>query len=913
MKRLFLLGMTLILSWVLAIGARAEVDCRGQIVDEQGEPLVGAMVVVSGTTIGTAADIDGNFRLKVPDTAKELKITYVGYTPVEVKVAPNIGTIVMKAESKLLQDVVVTQSRAKTRETPIAMSEITAAQIEAKLGNKEFPEILKNTPGVWATPDGGGYGDAKINMRGFKAPNVAVLVNGIPMNDMEWGGIYWSNFAGLGAVTTSLQTQRGLGAAIISSPSIGGTINITTRGLDAKRGGSLWYGMGNDGLNEIGVNISTGLMKNGWAISVLGSRRWAQGQGNIQGTQYEAWNYFVNISKKIGDNHQLSLTAFGAPQWHNQRNTVYGTLSVENWQTQAKQFMNGKVPYTYNPSYGFDNEGRQRTAYRNQYHKPIISLNHIWQIDYKSSLSSALYVSLSSGGGYSGQGRTSEWRNKWRGAYDGAITTDFRNPDGTFNYGGIQDVNAASTTGSMMVMSESINSHEWYGLVSTYKNEILPNKLTLTGGIDVRYYVGHHRNEIIDLYSGQYYMDDTDRAAVKPANNKAALDPNWKYEKLGVGDIVYRNYDGFTHQEGIYGQGEYKIADGQVTTFLAGSLNLTSYRKKDMFYYDAEHGTTPWKTFLGGTIKGGANWNIDRHNNLFVNGGYISKAPFFSYGVFLNAATSNAMNSKPVNEKIGSIEVGYGFHSPVFSMTFNGYFTKWMDRTDRDTQKSGYFSRGVNAGEYFSLSLENVCAQHLGLELDFAYNPFKWLEVQGMFSIGDWRWTNNPKGYFYNVQGQPLANIDEGTVASGIKAEDHAWAILNQKNHKVCGSAQTTGGLGVTFRPFKGFRIGAEWTFSARNYSDFYLTGSSFDVNKTVQLMDPWKIPFGNELDLSASYSFKIGGLNATIYGNVYNIANNFYVKDAQTPFDKDGTWQNATYAVYSFGRTFSLRLKINF
>ncbi|MDE6340217.1 MAG: TonB-dependent receptor, partial [Muribaculaceae bacterium] len=177
--------------------------------------------------------------------------------------------------------------------------------------------------------------------------------------------------------------------------------------------------------------------------------------------------------------------------------------------------------------------------------------------------------------------------------------------------------------------------HEWYGLVSTYKNEILPKRLTLTGGIDVRYYVGHHKNVLNDLYSGEYFIDDADRKSVRPENNYLAKDPNWQYQKLGIGDVVYRNYDGFTHQEGIYGQAEYKMLDGAITTFLAGSLNVTSYRKKDMFYYDEEHGTTPWQSFFGGTAKGGANWNIDHHNNIFVNGGYISKAPFLSRGVFL--------------------------------------------------------------------------------------------------------------------------------------------------------------------------------------------------------------------------------------------------------------------------------------
>ncbi|MDE6804069.1 MAG: TonB-dependent receptor plug domain-containing protein, partial [Muribaculaceae bacterium] len=389
---------------------------------------------------------------------------------------------------------------------------------------------------VWATPAGGGFGDAKINMRGFQAANVAVVVNGIPMNDMEWGGIYWSNFAGLSDVTSNMQTQRGLGASLLSAPSVGGTINITTHSLDAKKGGKMWYGIGNDGMNNVGFSLSTGLMENGWAITILGSRKW--GNGYVQGTEYEAWNYFANVSKKIGDSHQLSLTAFGAPQWHNQRNSANG-LTIDGWQ-EVKQYMNGESQYRYNPVYGFDNEGRQRTSNRNQYHKPIISLNHIWQINERSSLSTAAYVSLATGGGYSGQGRgtyngKSITYTSWYGANNGILETLFRRPDGTFDYGAIQDMNAASTTGSNMVMSESNNNHEWYGLVSTYKNEIIQNTLTLTGGIDFRYYVGHHNNKIIDLYGGEYYMDDADRKNVNAANNSAALNPDWVYEKLGVG------------------------------------------------------------------------------------------------------------------------------------------------------------------------------------------------------------------------------------------------------------------------------------------------------------------------------------------------------------------------------------------
>ena len=130
-------------------------------------------------------------------------------------------------------------------------------------------------------------------------------------------------------------------------------------------------------------------------------------------------------------------------------------------------------------------------------------------------------------------------------------------------------------------MSQSNNSHEWYGLVSTYKNELLPKKLTLTAGLDIRYYVGHHNNKIVDLYGGDYYMDDSSRKNVKAENNAAAADPNFMYEKLSVGDVVYRDYDGHTHQEGAYLQGEYTMLDGKFNFVLSGCLLYTSPSPRD--------------------------------------------------------------------------------------------------------------------------------------------------------------------------------------------------------------------------------------------------------------------------------------------------------------------------------------------
>ncbi len=904
MKRLILFATVGLTTSAVAL---ADVTCRGTVVDDQGEPLIGATVSVPGTKVATATDTDGNFTITVPDRASQISIDYIGYKAASVPVAKNVGTVALATESQLLKDVVVTQSIARTRQTPVAISQIDAATIEVKLGNQEFPEVLKTTPGVWATKDGGGYGDAKINMRGFKTENIAALINGIPVNDMEWGGLYWSNWAGLSDVTASMQTQRGLGAAIVSVPSVGGTINITTKTLDVKRGGNVFYGMGNDGLNQIGFSVSTGLMKNGWAITLLGSRKW--GDGYIQGTNFNAYTYFLNISKRINDHHQISLTAFGSPQTHYKRSSQDG-LSIEGWQG-VKNYMDGESMYKYNPTFGYGLDGQVRSSNKNVYHKPQISLNHIWQINHRSSLSSALYVSLASGYGSSGQGRgtyngQSLSNTSWYGATNGVLNTLFRRADGTFDYGAIQEMNMASVTGSNMVMSKSVNSHNWFGLVSTYKNELIENKLNLLAGIDMRYYIGYHKNEITDLYDGEYFMDDSSRKGVKPENNAAAADPNWKYQKLGVGDVVYRNFDGHTAQEGAYAQLEYSMFDKKMTAILAGSLSNTTYWRVDHFYYDKQHEKSKTVNFMAGTIKGGVNYNIDRHNNVYFNGGYITRAPFFSGGAFLQSATSNATNPNAVNEKVGSIELGYEYHSPKFTATLNAYYTKWMDKT---TTRSGE----MDNGDRYYFNMQGVDARHMGVEVNFVYKPFRWLDVNGMLSLGDWVWDSDATGYFYNSYGQPLANIRDGAVASGILAADHAKAILKQKDRKVGGSAQTTGYLGVNVRPLKGWRFGLDWTFNARNYSDFTISSSSYVPGAEINVKEPWEIPWGNQFDFSASYRFNIGGLDATIFGNVYNLFDYNYVVDAYTPSGDAGTWQNAFRVFYSFGRTYALRLKVAF
>ena len=904
MKRHLIHFLLLAVLSVFSAVAFAQTTVKGQLVDsETGEPLVGAAVMVEGTTQGTVTDIDGYFKQNVAQGGT-LLFKYVGFKDLKKKVTPkgnlvDLGVIRMEPDAVILKDVTITSSIAVARKTPVAVSTLEPAFIEEKLGTQEFPEILKSTPGVYATKDGGGYGDAKVNVRGFKSENVAMMVNGVPMNGMENQKVYWSNWSGMSDVTRSMQVQRGLGASKVASPSVGGSINVITKSTEAKRGGSVSYAMGNDGYNKMLFTVNSGLSKDGWAFTLLGAKTW--GDGYIQGTNFEGYTWFANIAKRINENHQLSLTAFGAPQWHNQRNYNNG-LSIKEWQ-RVQNYMGDDSPYKYNSTFGYRN-GQAFNSSRNVYHKPQISLNHLWQIDAKSSLSTAAYVSIGRGYGYSGTGDRSH-RSKWYGTNSsGLVNTEFRCPDGTFDYDAVESLNTQSTTGSKMIMAKSMNNHMWYGLLSTYTTKFGEN-FDFYGGIDFRYYKGLHQNVITDLFGGKYFVDADNRKNVRPENNPLGQRPEFVNQKLGVGDVIYRDYDGFVMYEGAFAQLEYNL--DKLSAFVSGGLSNTSYWRKDRLYYAGDKAKSSKEYYMGGNVKGGLNYNLNEKNNVFFNAGFISRAPMFD-NTFINSQTSHERNPDAKNEKVISFELGYGFRSRFFTANVNAYYTKWIDKSLYDG--GFYTNQETKTEERWTMNLLGANAKHMGVEVDFVAKPARWLDVTGMFSWGDWRWNGTASGYMFNAQGQIMANSGGTVVTDMTNVEQYKYNI-KMDNVSVGGSAQTTAALGINVRPMKGLRISADWNFFARNYADYDIAIGDATQDTPYVVSDPWQIPSYSTFDLSAGYTFDFGKVRATLSGNVNNLFNQEYIADARDGSTHD--WDSATRVLYGFGRTYSIRLKFNF
>lgn len=855
LKHFLLFAVLAICSIATAV---AQATLKGKIVDaDSNEPLIGATIAVKGASEGTVTDMDGNFALKVKNDKVTLVFSYVGYNELSQQVkasgkSVDLGVIAMTPDAIGLEEVSVIASIIKSdRQTPIPISNVKLAAIEEKVGNLEFPELLKSTPSIYVTRNSGGYGDSRINMRGFDSSNLGVLINGVPINGMEDGRVYWSNWSGLSDVSQFIQVQRGLGASALGLSSVGGTMNMVTKNTEAKKGGSAYIGVGNDGFRKYAVSVSTGLMDNGWSVTMMGALN--TGDGYVKGTNYEGWTYFGNISKVINAHHKLSLTAFGAPQWHNQRSTMH---TIEEYKNSPD---GGRLNY----SYGYMNGELTGGAYGyNFYHKPQVSLNHYWTIDEKSSLTTSLYASMATGGGRRVRGVKSNWLsidNKTGRPYEDTKLTD----GGLLDYDAVLAENAANPNGSQAIFTNAINDHDWYGLLSSYKNRLTEN-FTLTGGFDGRYYKGYHKEVIDDLLGGEYYMPGKDHLDFQSAD--ALLKEGDVVQYSSVGEIVWA---------GLFAQAEYNT--DKWSSFLSASVTNESYRYHDKGKYLKYGEKSSFYHFQPWSVKAGYNYKFNDNHNAFFNAGYFTRAPYFN-SVFPDHNV--IANQDAPYEKIMTFELGYGFSNEYLNVALNGYYTKWMDKSVRKRV-------GQN-----NANITGLDAVHMGVELEATYKPVNTFELKGMFSYGDWTWADDVHFALYDdATDKLIGNYD---------------AYL--KDVHVGNSAQMTAALSASWEVFKGLKLNADYNFAGKNYADF---DPSYRTNKSDAGVDSWKMPNFYTIDLGLSYRFDLcKGLKAVIYSNVYNLTNTCYVADA-----KDGTSHNWDTALvyYGFGRTWSTGFKVMF
>ena len=221
---------TLLLANVLLIcsAALAQVTITGTVVSaSDNEPIIGATVNVVGTQAGTATDIDGRFTLTVPSTNSQLKVSFIGMTPITVK-AENGMVIEMHSNTQDLDEVVVVAyGTAKKSALTGAVSQVTAQQIEARPVTSVTSALEGTTTGLVVNSTYGQPGsDASIRIRGFASINGSneplYVIDGVPFG----GNISDLNSADIESITV---LKDATSAALYGNRAGNGVILINTK------------------------------------------------------------------------------------------------------------------------------------------------------------------------------------------------------------------------------------------------------------------------------------------------------------------------------------------------------------------------------------------------------------------------------------------------------------------------------------------------------------------------------------------------------------------------------------------------------------------------------------------------------------------------------------------------------------
>lgn len=785
---------------------------------------------------------------------------------------------------------------AKDRKTPVAVSTIKEAQIIDKLGNQEFPEILNSTPSVYATKGGGGFGDSRINVRGFDQRNTAVMINGVPVNDMEGGSVYWSNWAGLSDVTSAMQVQRGLGSSKLAIASVGGTINILTRAADKKRQGNVTLGLGNDGYHKSLFSYNTGKSDNGWATSFLMSR--TAGSMYADGTEFEGYNYYLAVGYQPSAKHDLQFTITGAPQVHNQR-SFQSTISDHIKYGGTEENPNRK----YNQNWGYLN-GEEYSMTRNYYHKPVMSLNWDWKITDATTLNTVAYASFGRGGGTGDAGRINgNGYTRLPRTADGLVRYDdivSWNQGGVVaDFGAVNKTPGLSNSNNGIIRRSSINSHNWMGIITSLNHKINDN-FSATVGFDGRTYKGIHYRIATDFLGNNSYTD-TSNINNKPnvITNAFTTNPTWNPFGGKTNDIkdqlAYSN-DGLVNWLGGFGQIEY--TNDALSAFVQGSISNQNFQRVDYMLYAADQQKSEKVDLVGYNVKGGANYNINENHNVFVNGGYYERQPFFG-AVFLN--NRNDVNPSLTNEKITSFEIGYGFRSGIFNANLNVYHTGWDDIYRRLTTRAKI--NGVDVtGVANVLGIKEI---HKGIELDFNVKPAKFVTINGMFSVGNWYFEGSPTASF--VEDQTNTIIQQGTLAlDGLKVGD---------------AAQLTAALGADFKLTEWLNFDAQYRYADKLYSAFEPDTRLVTATKPIPSDPAVQLPSYGLVDLGAGAKFNLNKTQALkLRVNVNNVLDKTYIAESRTNKTADANPANNWNGInknnevfFGFGRTWNASVSFIF
>ena len=858
---------------------------KGQVKDlETGEVLPN--VSVSCELDRTTTNEEGRFSLNLPSDVETLTFTF------EINGFETQSRLV-EVNSMDVNDlgVIDLKSTVDNPDELIPVVLISDSDLDDANSNQSVSSLVGGTNDVFTNTAAFTFSAARFRIRGLDGMNTSVFFNGIPMNELENGRVYWSTWGGLNDVMRSRETSVGLEAIDYTIGGVGGASAIDTRASKQRKQTRLVYSSSNRSYrNRIMLTWGSGQLKNGWSVALSGSRRWSD-QGYVEGTYYDAWSYFLSVDKKVG-NHTFNLTTLAAPV----RRGKGGAAITELYELTNNNY--------YNPYWGLQN-GKVRNSREFRSFQPVNILRHDWDISEKTKLTTAASYQFGKSGStaldwYGARDPRPDYYRYLPSAIENPAMADlvadaYRNDlsvsqinfDYMYNvnqnsFEAIEDANGipgntVSGARSKYVIEERRYDSQKINFNTLFRH-YLNDKITLRGGLMYQMYIGNNFKVVDDLLGGEFYVDINRFAEIDFPNNPDArqndLDnPN---RILAQGDVFGYDYDPNVRKATAWGQTEFKL--NKVDLFVGGEFSNTQmWREGDVrngLFPDNSFGKSEVKTFNNYMVKAGATYKFNNRHYLYANGTMGTRAPFIR-NAFVSPRTRNTYVNGLDSEEILSAEAGYVIRTPKLKARATVYYVDFKNRVktmsffndEEITQGSGPDDPTIRLG-FVNLTLSGIDQTHMGTELAFQYKLTSSLEFVGVAAIGQYNYSSNAVATIVN-DANPFIGV--------------ADRLVYMNNYYIPGVVQEAYSTGLRYNSAKYWFANLSLNYFGKAYLDFNPNRrTDVAVSGLRENSDAWNDVLaqatggeGMTLDLFGGKSFKFGDyfLNLTI--GVNNILDN--------------------------------------
>jgi hypothetical protein len=854
---------------------------KGTVQDAETRlPVEGVIVSLEGTGITGATDAQGNFALyEVPSGNYIVAFTETNHVPVSISIRVEGAELDLGVVQLLAQP----ENTTVIKEDLIPTISLSDDDLDQLSTNQNISGVLTASRDVFVSAAAFTFGPARFRIRGFDSENTVTYLNGVPMNKLENGRVFWNAWGGLNEVTRLRDADIGLGVLPYAFGGVGGATTIDTRASSFRKQFSVSYANSNRTFrHRVMSTYSSGLLKGGWAFVASGSRRWAE-EGYIPGTFYDAYAYFLSIDKKLDKNNALNLTVFDAPI----RRGRSTSSTQEVYDLAGTNY--------YNPLWGFQNGEKRNSsvAYTNQ---PMIILRHDWKIKEGSVLTTALSYQFGVDGTTgldwfdAADPRPDYYRylpsylqqNSSDAATDRRqeLLTDpnllqinwaqlyevNRNSLLNEKYGYLLGANPPEGKWSQYIIEDRRSDSRDVNLATNYQN-VFSDQFTLYAGASYQIQRVHNFKVIEDLLGGDYYVN-VDRFAVRDSivnYNAQQNDINNPSEIVREGDTWGYNYDLNIHKWDTWVQGVLTLR--KLDVFLSANASGNTFWRTGYYrngrFPDHSFGDSKVQNFTNYGAKGGVTFKLDGRNYFYANAAYLTRAPYVE-NAYVSPRSRDQLIQNLTDEKVTSGEVGYYLRSPNVKGRLTAYYAEFNDQV-RILRFFNDLERAF--GNYVMSDLDT---RHIGLEFAVDVKLFAGLNLTGVAALGQYVYTSRAVGNVYQDNATDLGrDLENFTIYT--------------KNYRVAGLPQQAYTAGLNYRSPKFWFLNVNFNYFDDIYMDFNpvrrTADAVFGLDENPEqlrgLIDQEKVDPQFTIDLFGGKSFKFGKYFLFLNLGVSNVLDN--------------------------------------